>query len=177
MLIPSFFFVLLSSIQNLHYIYFFPLFLILLDVNFLFITTQKINKQPLSHTTTWRTKNFWKIHAQFNAACLVSFATETVMQLCHGRRRCTISADTTTFGNPCRPDSRMYLKTVYTCGEFFQFKISVFRVLNFFLVSFSFTSDYCLPFLHAQAHNTIIGFSCIPISYRFLSSYFIPCSC
>ncbi|XP_031633868.1 uncharacterized protein LOC116347430 [Contarinia nasturtii] len=47
--------------------------------------------------------------------CLVSFATETVMQLCHGRRRCTISADTQTFGNPCRPDSRMYLKTVYTC--------------------------------------------------------------
>lgn len=40
------------------------------------------------------------------------------MQLCHGRRRCTISADTQTFGNPCRPDSRMYLKTVYTCGEF-----------------------------------------------------------
>lgn len=50
--------------------------------------------------------------------CQVPFATETVMQLCHGRRRCTISADTQTFGNPCRPDSRMYLKTVYTCGKF-----------------------------------------------------------
>lgn len=53
--------------------------------------------------------------------CQVPFATETVMQLCHGRRRCTISADTETFGNPCRPDSRMYLKTVYTCGKFFFF--------------------------------------------------------
>lgn len=53
----------------------------------------------------------------FSTACLVSFATETVMQICHGRRRCNISADTQTFGNPCRPDSRMYLKTVYTCGE------------------------------------------------------------
>lgn len=61
-------------------------------------------------------------------ACLVSFATETVMQLCHGRRRCTISADTQTFGNPCRPDSRMYLKTVYTCGEC----CCVFCVLNAF---------------------------------------------
>lgn len=60
-------------------------------------------------------------------ACLVSFATETVMQLCHGRRRCTISADTQTFGNPCRPDSRMYLKTVYTCGKLF----SCFFILRF----------------------------------------------
>lgn len=62
-------------------------------------------------------------------ACLVSFATETVMQLCHGRRRCTISADTTTFGNPCRPDSRMYLKTVYTCGEFLTF-VFIYTIKN-----------------------------------------------
>lgn len=40
------------------------------------------------------------------------------MHLCHGKRRCTITADTTTFGNPCRADSRMYLKTVYTCGKY-----------------------------------------------------------
>lgn len=46
------------------------------------------------------------------------------MQLCHGRRRCTISADSSTFGNPCRPNSRMYLKTVYTCGEF------IFRAIS-----------------------------------------------
>lgn len=47
--------------------------------------------------------------------CLVSYATETVMQICHGKRSCTISADASTFGNPCRPASRMYLKVVYTC--------------------------------------------------------------
>uniref|UniRef100_A0A453Z3J2 SUEL-type lectin domain-containing protein n=1 Tax=Anopheles quadriannulatus TaxID=34691 RepID=A0A453Z3J2_ANOQN len=47
--------------------------------------------------------------------CLASYATETVMQKCHGRRKCTLSADSTTFGKPCRPDSRMYLKVVYTC--------------------------------------------------------------
>uniref|UniRef100_A0A182ITI4 SUEL-type lectin domain-containing protein n=1 Tax=Anopheles atroparvus TaxID=41427 RepID=A0A182ITI4_ANOAO len=39
--------------------------------------------------------------------CLASYATETVMQKCHGRRKCTLSADSTTFGKPCRPDSRM----------------------------------------------------------------------
>ncbi|CAD7093113.1 unnamed protein product [Hermetia illucens] len=47
--------------------------------------------------------------------CLVSYATETVMQICHGRRRCNLSADTTTFGSPCSPQSRIYLKVVYTC--------------------------------------------------------------
>lgn len=62
------------------------------------------------------TKCVWRGMAETD--CQVPFATEAVMQLCHGRRRCTISADTQTFGNPCRPDSRMYLKTVYTCGKF-----------------------------------------------------------
>lgn len=51
------------------------------------------------------------------AACMVNFATETVMQLCHGKRRCSVVANSTTFGDPCKPDSRTYLKVVYTCGE------------------------------------------------------------
>lgn len=52
-----------------------------------------------------------------NVACLASFATETVMQICHGRRRCNLAADANTFGTPCQPNSRMYLKVVYTCGK------------------------------------------------------------
>jgi len=40
------------------------------------------------------------------------------MNMCHGKRRCTLSADPATFGNPCKPESRMYLKVVYTCGEY-----------------------------------------------------------
>ncbi|XP_044765402.1 protein eva-1 isoform X1 [Coccinella septempunctata] len=47
--------------------------------------------------------------------CLVSYATETVMNMCHGKRNCEISADVRTFGSPCRPESRMYLKVVHTC--------------------------------------------------------------
>ncbi|KAL9889926.1 uncharacterized protein ACN427_009060 isoform 3-T17 [Glossina fuscipes fuscipes] len=48
-------------------------------------------------------------------SCLASYATETVMQICHGRRRCNLAADANTFGSPCHPNSRMYLKVVYTC--------------------------------------------------------------
>lgn len=47
--------------------------------------------------------------------CLVSYATETVMQLCHGKRMCKLATDTATFGNPCKPESRMYLRVVFTC--------------------------------------------------------------
>nr|XP_036677732.1 uncharacterized protein LOC108005068 isoform X2 [Drosophila suzukii]XP_036677733.1 uncharacterized protein LOC108005068 isoform X2 [Drosophila suzukii]XP_036677734.1 uncharacterized protein LOC108005068 isoform X2 [Drosophila suzukii]XP_036677736.1 uncharacterized protein LOC108005068 isoform X2 [Drosophila suzukii]XP_036677737.1 uncharacterized protein LOC108005068 isoform X2 [Drosophila suzukii]XP_036677738.1 uncharacterized protein LOC108005068 isoform X2 [Drosophila suzukii] len=47
--------------------------------------------------------------------CLASYATETVMKICHGRRRCNLAADANTFGSPCQPNSRMYLKVVYTC--------------------------------------------------------------
>lgn len=60
------------------------------------------------------------------SACLASYGTENVMHLCHGRRRCTISADRANFGNPCRPESRVYLKVVYTCSKFF------FLILNMF---------------------------------------------
>ncbi|XP_026810704.1 uncharacterized protein LOC113552170 isoform X1 [Rhopalosiphum maidis] len=47
--------------------------------------------------------------------CLVSYATETVMTVCHGKRNCRLAADAATFGNPCKPASRMYLKVVYNC--------------------------------------------------------------
>ncbi|XP_015379864.1 PREDICTED: protein eva-1 homolog C-like [Diuraphis noxia] len=50
--------------------------------------------------------------------CLVSYATETVMTVCHGKRNCRLAADAATFGNPCKPASRMYLKVVYNCGEY-----------------------------------------------------------
>ncbi|XP_015520675.1 protein eva-1 homolog C isoform X4 [Neodiprion lecontei] len=47
--------------------------------------------------------------------CLMSHATERVMNLCHGKRRCLLTADSQTFGKPCRPESKVYLKVVYTC--------------------------------------------------------------
>ncbi|XP_046462380.1 protein eva-1-like isoform X1 [Daphnia pulex] len=47
--------------------------------------------------------------------CEASFSTETVMQMCHGKRRCTLNASSSTFGNPCSPQSHLYLRVVYTC--------------------------------------------------------------
>ncbi|XP_063234247.1 uncharacterized protein LOC134537587 isoform X2 [Bacillus rossius redtenbacheri] len=47
--------------------------------------------------------------------CLVSYATEAVMHSCHGKRRCRVTADSATFGRPCRRETRVYLKVVYTC--------------------------------------------------------------
>ncbi|CAL4060763.1 unnamed protein product, partial [Meganyctiphanes norvegica] len=47
--------------------------------------------------------------------CQASFATEMVMNKCHGQRTCVIKADPNTFGRPCRPESLMYMKIVYTC--------------------------------------------------------------
>ncbi|XP_014223670.1 protein eva-1 homolog C isoform X2 [Trichogramma pretiosum] len=47
--------------------------------------------------------------------CMANHATEKVIDLCHGRRHCSIAANSSTFGDPCRPESRTYLKVVYTC--------------------------------------------------------------
>ncbi|XP_011350322.1 protein eva-1 isoform X2 [Ooceraea biroi] len=50
-------------------------------------------------------------------SCMMNFATETIMYLCHGKRRCSVIANSTTFDkpDPCKPDSKTYLKVVYTC--------------------------------------------------------------
>uniref|UniRef100_T1JAU7 SUEL-type lectin domain-containing protein n=1 Tax=Strigamia maritima TaxID=126957 RepID=T1JAU7_STRMM len=48
--------------------------------------------------------------------CQASYATETVMRICHGRRKCSMTADSETFGNPCEEPTRKYLRVVYTCA-------------------------------------------------------------
>jgi Galactose binding lectin domain len=50
-------------------------------------------------------------------ACPAAYTTETVMKICHGQRKCSLTADSATFGRPCKPETRMYLKVVYTCGK------------------------------------------------------------
>ncbi|XP_065209701.1 protein eva-1 homolog C isoform X2 [Planococcus citri] len=47
--------------------------------------------------------------------CLLSYATEIVIEHCHGKRNCTLVADSKTFTNPCKEKSRVYLKVVYAC--------------------------------------------------------------
>ena len=50
-------------------------------------------------------------------ACLLSYATEIVIERCHGKRNCSIVANASTFANPCKDRSRVYLKVVYACGK------------------------------------------------------------
>ncbi|KAI5651966.1 galactose binding lectin domain-containing protein [Phthorimaea operculella] len=47
--------------------------------------------------------------------CMAQHVAEKVMQICHGKRRCTIAASGKTFGAPCKTDSRPYLKIIYAC--------------------------------------------------------------
>ncbi|XP_070492684.1 protein eva-1 homolog C-like [Chironomus tepperi] len=47
--------------------------------------------------------------------CPATYTTETVMKICHGQRKCLLTADSATFGKPCKPEVRMTLKVVYTC--------------------------------------------------------------
>ncbi|XP_059045402.1 protein eva-1-like [Achroia grisella] len=47
--------------------------------------------------------------------CSAPHGTDTVMQICHGKRRCQIEASNKTFGSPCKSQTRTYLKVVYAC--------------------------------------------------------------
>lgn len=51
------------------------------------------------------------------------------MKICHGQRKCSLTADSATFGKPCKPETRMYLKVVYTCGELQLRDFSFFDVI------------------------------------------------
>ncbi|CAK9801157.1 Protein eva-1 homolog C [Anthophora plagiata] len=48
--------------------------------------------------------------------CLASYATEIVINLCHGKRRCSVMAKSSTFGEPCSPESKTYLQVYHTCA-------------------------------------------------------------
>ncbi|XP_053607910.1 uncharacterized protein LOC128673816 [Plodia interpunctella] len=50
-----------------------------------------------------------------NETCTTPHGTDIVMQICHGKRRCTVEANSKTFGTPCKSQSRTYLKVVYAC--------------------------------------------------------------
>ncbi|XP_065165328.1 protein eva-1-like isoform X2 [Atheta coriaria] len=48
-------------------------------------------------------------------SCFSSYATQTAMQACHGRRTCELVANALTFGQPCKTKTKVYLKVIYTC--------------------------------------------------------------
>ena len=66
--------------------------------------------KPHSSQTKFPTANL-----QF-PECQVSFATEIVMSSCFGKKKCTLEADISTFGDPgCPKNAPLHLKVVYTC--------------------------------------------------------------
>ncbi|XP_076177779.1 uncharacterized protein LOC143152023 isoform X3 [Ptiloglossa arizonensis] len=54
-------------------------------------------------------------HGVKEETCKASNATKTVINLCHGKRRCSVVANSSTFGEPCSLDTRTYLRVAYTC--------------------------------------------------------------
>ncbi|KAL4709906.1 hypothetical protein ACJJTC_003869 [Scirpophaga incertulas] len=47
--------------------------------------------------------------------CMAPHSLDTVMQICHGKRRCQIAASHEIFGSPCSTKTRAYLKVIYAC--------------------------------------------------------------
>lgn len=58
--------------------------------------------------------------------CLLKNITVQIMKLCDKKKRCTVTANRTYFGNHCKGIYKV-LKVIYACGEYF----SVSRVLHF----------------------------------------------
>ncbi|XP_034939084.1 protein eva-1 homolog C isoform X2 [Chelonus insularis] len=54
-------------------------------------------------------------HGVKEETCTAPHATEIVLKLCHGKRKCSVTANSATFGDTCNPETRSYLKVIYTC--------------------------------------------------------------
>lgn len=63
---------------------------------------------------------FFHHYLRFRTGCQQLYATETVMHICHGRRRCEITARTDIFGKPCQYITPQQLKIVYTCSKHYR---------------------------------------------------------
>jgi len=92
----------------------------------------------------------WKRFTWFVTACESSFSTETVMQVCHGKRRCSLTASSSTFGNPCSPRSHLYLRIVYTCGTDFHWLVQYLFLPNWLTTLFNGIIIMCLPFINLK---------------------------
>ncbi|XP_044006604.1 protein eva-1 isoform X4 [Aphidius gifuensis] len=54
-------------------------------------------------------------HGVKEETCNSQHATGVVMKMCHGKRKCSVIANGSTFDDTCKPDTRTYLKIIYTC--------------------------------------------------------------
>jgi len=51
------------------------------------------------------------------AGCRLSCVLETVAGECDGRRKCSVDAISSVFGNRCLPGATKFLAILHTCGE------------------------------------------------------------
>ncbi|XP_052903313.1 uncharacterized protein LOC128310656 [Anopheles moucheti] len=65
--------------------------------------------------TAYESSHCTQAAASKEQTCLSEHTSLTLTEICQGRRKCTVAVESSTFGNPCPENIRVYLKVIYAC--------------------------------------------------------------
>ncbi|XP_053681289.1 uncharacterized protein LOC128732145 [Anopheles nili] len=65
--------------------------------------------------TAYESTHCTQTAASQEQTCLSEHTSHTLTEICQGRRKCTVAVESSTFGNPCPENTRVYLKVIYAC--------------------------------------------------------------
>uniref|UniRef100_A0A182NLG3 SUEL-type lectin domain-containing protein n=1 Tax=Anopheles dirus TaxID=7168 RepID=A0A182NLG3_9DIPT len=65
--------------------------------------------------TAYESSHCSQTAASKEQTCLSEHTSHTLTEICQGRRKCTVAVESSTFGNPCPENIRVYLKVIYAC--------------------------------------------------------------
>uniref|UniRef100_A0A182VQ45 SUEL-type lectin domain-containing protein n=1 Tax=Anopheles minimus TaxID=112268 RepID=A0A182VQ45_9DIPT len=65
--------------------------------------------------TAYESSHCSQTAASKEQTCLSEHTSVTLTEICQGRRKCTVAVESSTFGNPCPENIRVYLKVIYAC--------------------------------------------------------------
>ncbi|XP_035903337.1 uncharacterized protein LOC118508041 isoform X1 [Anopheles stephensi] len=65
--------------------------------------------------TAYESSHCSQTAASKEQTCLSEHTSHTLTEICQGRRKCTVAVESSTFGNPCPDNIRVYLKVIYAC--------------------------------------------------------------
>uniref|UniRef100_A0A182K3D3 SUEL-type lectin domain-containing protein n=1 Tax=Anopheles christyi TaxID=43041 RepID=A0A182K3D3_9DIPT len=65
--------------------------------------------------TAYESSHCSQTAASKEQTCLSEHTSLTLTEICQGRRKCTVAVESSTFGNPCPENIRVYLKVIYAC--------------------------------------------------------------
>uniref|UniRef100_A0A182QIG0 SUEL-type lectin domain-containing protein n=1 Tax=Anopheles farauti TaxID=69004 RepID=A0A182QIG0_9DIPT len=65
--------------------------------------------------TAYESSHCTQAAASKEQTCLSEHTSHTLTEICQGRRKCTVAVESSTFGNPCPENIRVYLKVIYAC--------------------------------------------------------------